>query len=132
MSSTDLAYIGDVVYELFVRSKFVWPSRRTKDLQTAVVSLVRAEFQAELLAKIRSSRTGFVLTSTENGILSRGRNAVGGSKNNRRSDPAAYQDATALEALIGYLYIDNRARCAELLEFIQPHLSSSSDEQQPS
>lgn len=41
MSSTDLAYIGDVVYELFIRSQFVWPSRRTKDLQAQVVALVR-------------------------------------------------------------------------------------------
>ena len=41
MSSTDLAYIGDVVYELLVRSQFVWPSRRTKDLQNQVVALVR-------------------------------------------------------------------------------------------
>ena len=43
MSSTDLAYIGDVVYELLVRSRFVWPSRRTKDLQNTVVALVRGK-----------------------------------------------------------------------------------------
>lgn len=121
MSSTDLAYIGDVVYELFVRSKFVWPSRRTTDLQNRVVAVVRAEFQAHLLAKIRSSETTFILTTYENGILSRGRNAVSGSKH-RKSNPVAYQDATALEALIGYLYIDDRSRCAHLLHSIAPFL----------
>lgn len=41
MSSTDLAYIGDVVYELMVRSKSVWPPKRTSDLQNEVVNLVR-------------------------------------------------------------------------------------------
>lgn len=44
MSSTDLAYIGDVVYELLVRSKKVWPSKRTSDLQQQVVRLVRGTF----------------------------------------------------------------------------------------
>jgi hypothetical protein len=43
MSSTDLAYIGDAVYELLVRSRTVWPSKRTSDLQTKVVGLVRGE-----------------------------------------------------------------------------------------
>jgi hypothetical protein len=41
MSSTELAYIGDVVYELMVRSKKVWPPKRTQDLQNQVVRLVR-------------------------------------------------------------------------------------------
>lgn len=44
MSSTDLAYIGDVVYELLVRSKKVWPPKRTSDLQNQVVRLVRGEW----------------------------------------------------------------------------------------
>jgi hypothetical protein len=41
MSGTELAYIGDVVFELFVRSRHVWPSKRTTDLQNLVVGLVR-------------------------------------------------------------------------------------------
>ena len=41
MSSTDLAYIGDVVYEMLVRSNKVWPPKRTSDLQQQVVQLVR-------------------------------------------------------------------------------------------
>ena len=44
MSSTDLAYIGDVVYEMLVRSNKVWPPKRTSDLQQQVVQLVRGEF----------------------------------------------------------------------------------------
>ena len=45
MSGTDLAYIGDVVYELFVRSRLVWPSKRTSDLQNQVVALVRGAYE---------------------------------------------------------------------------------------
>ena len=43
MSATDLAYLGDVVYELFIRSRTVWPPKRTSDLQKQVVALVRGE-----------------------------------------------------------------------------------------
>jgi hypothetical protein len=41
MSGTDLAYMGDVVYELFVRSRTVWPPQRTADRQDTAVALVR-------------------------------------------------------------------------------------------
>jgi hypothetical protein len=44
MSPTSLAYIGDSVFELFVRSRYVWPTRRTTDLQKIVVDKVRGEF----------------------------------------------------------------------------------------
>jgi hypothetical protein len=43
MSTSDLAYIGDVVYELFIRSRTVWPSKRTSELQLQVVALVRGK-----------------------------------------------------------------------------------------
>ena len=41
LSGTDLAYIGDVVYELYIRTRTVWPLKRTSDLQQQVVALVR-------------------------------------------------------------------------------------------
>lgn len=43
MNTSSLAYIGDVVFELFVRSRYVWPNRRMSDLQNKVVSVVRGE-----------------------------------------------------------------------------------------
>jgi hypothetical protein len=43
MSTASLAYLGDVVYELFIRSRYVWPSRRMSDLQDKVVSIVRGK-----------------------------------------------------------------------------------------
>jgi hypothetical protein len=41
LSGTHLAYIGDGVYELFVRSKLVWPPKSTTDLQQRAVGLVK-------------------------------------------------------------------------------------------
>ena len=41
MSPTDLAFIGDALYELLVRSRSVWPPKKTSNLQTLVVGLVR-------------------------------------------------------------------------------------------
>lgn len=43
MSASSLAYLGDVLYELFVRSRYIWPSRRMSDLQNKVVSIVRGK-----------------------------------------------------------------------------------------
>jgi len=114
MSGTDLAYIGDVVFELFIRSRHVWPSKRTSDLQNTVVSLVRAEHQSYILQKLKKS---FPLSEKENQVLMRGRNAVTKSKNRR--NPVAYQDSTALEALVGYLYINDKTRCEELLSWLE-------------
>ena len=44
MSASSLAYLGDVVFELFIRSRYVWPSRRMSDLQNKVVSVVRGKY----------------------------------------------------------------------------------------
>ena len=41
MSASALAYLGDVVFELHIRSQYVWPERRMSDLQNKVVSIVR-------------------------------------------------------------------------------------------
>jgi hypothetical protein len=43
MSAPSLAYLGDVVFELFIRSRYVWPNRRMPQLQNTVVSLVNGE-----------------------------------------------------------------------------------------
>jgi hypothetical protein len=44
MSASSLAYLGDVVFELFIRSRYVWPQRRMPQLQNTVVSLVNGEY----------------------------------------------------------------------------------------
>jgi ribonuclease III family protein len=118
MGPTALAYIGDVVFELFVRSRKLWPSRRTIDLQQQVVSLVNAEHQSRLLAELLET---FELLPDEVQILQRGRNSST-SKSNNRKNPKAYQDSTAIEALIGYLYITDKKRLEVLFNWMHVYL----------
>jgi len=81
---------------------------------------ITAEYQSQLLNRLRQQ---FDLTITEKQVLTRGRNSVSKSSNNRRN-PAAYQDSTALEALLGYLYITNSTRCGEVLGWIHTNMDN--------
>ena len=76
-----------------------------------------AEHQAKLLALLTEN---FALTTQELQIVVRGRNS-GSVKGNRRKTPA-YNDATALEALLGYVYITNKERCSEILNYLLVNL----------
>ena len=73
------------------------------------------------LRETTSDGPKFILTRLEEQVMNRGRNA-GAKTNHRKSNPKAYQDATALEALLGYLYISSPSRCTELLQWMEYHL----------
>ena len=100
MSSIGLAHMGDAVFEVLVRGWLCAHGKATgKGLHRATVELVRAPAQAEATEKILP-----LLTEEEQAVFRRGRNA------NVQSIPqnasrAQYQQATALEALIGWLYL---------------------------
>ena len=100
ISSIGLAHLGDAVYELLVRS---WPCAHGKatgkGLHRAAVELVRAEAQAE-----RGQRVLPMLTEEELAVYKRGRNAHVNSVPHSASR-ADYLRATALESLLGWLYL---------------------------
>jgi ribonuclease III family protein len=102
-----LAYLGDAVYELHVRLKYLQPPRNPNAYHKLVVSDVRAESQARQLDRIE-------LTASESDLVRRGRNAAGSAS--RQIDPNIYQKATGFEALIGYLYLSDRDRLARILQ----------------
>jgi len=106
-----LAYIGDAVYELYVRQAFLSPPLRLNDHHRRVVGQVRAERQAQHLDAIESA-----LSETELEIVRRGRNATG--RIPRRTDRTTYQRATSLEALIGYLYLCDDTRLTEIMGWL--------------
>ena len=81
-------------------------------------SHVIAEHQAKLLAMLHDS--SFYLSAKEKQILLRGRNSASATRN--RKNAVVYQDATALEALLGYVYLSDRKRCEDLLNWIYAHL----------
>ena len=108
LSPLALAYIGDAVYELFIRSRLLMPQKQVRIYHQQVVDHVRAEQQAYYLDCLRPR-----LTDTEIEVLRRGRNAASSRK--QRASIRDYQQATALEALIGYLYLTDPQRLIEVL-----------------
>ncbi|MEE3332671.1 MAG: ribonuclease III domain-containing protein [Ruminococcus sp.] len=113
-SPNTLAFIGDTVYELFVRESLVTEANRpVNELNKRKVSLVNCEAQAEAVRRITPS-----LTDEELSVYKRGRNAF--TKNTpKNSSVADYHSATGLEALFGYLYLSGRVdRLRELFEIV--------------
>jgi ribonuclease III family protein len=113
ISPSALAYLGDAVYELYVRRAFVFPPQRIQAYHQQVVSWVRAEAQAETLDQLVVH-----LTESELAVVKRGRNAA--PQRLKRVDPEIYQKATALETLFGYLHLTDPNRLMALLATIAP------------
>lgn len=103
-----MAYLGDAVYELYIRLHYLTPAKRPQLYHRVVVSQVRAECQAAHLQALLPH-----LTPEEVDWIKRGRNAA--KLRSRRMDLATYQQATGLETLIGYLYLTDPQRLIQLL-----------------
>ena len=103
ISSIGLAHLGDAVYELLVRTYLCANGKATgKRLHRATVELVCAPRQAALSERILP-----LLTEEESAVFKRGRNANVHTIAHNAS-VAEYRQATALEALFGWLYLHNR------------------------
>lgn len=103
LSPLTLAYVGDAVYELHVRTRLLAGGiSRPAQLHARATSLVRATAQAEAARAVE----GF-LTDEERAVLRRGRNAKPGHPP-RGADRADYHTSTGLESLIGFLYLSGR------------------------
>jgi ribonuclease-3 family protein len=111
LSPQALAYIGDAVFELFIRGCYLLPPRRLQTYHQQVVNQVRAEQQAASLQTLLPH-----LTSEETAILKQGRNAA--PSRGRRADAAVYGQATGFEALLGYLYLKDPERLTQLLQLL--------------
>ena len=100
-NSLVLAYIGDSVYELYIREYLVKKGFvKVKDLQNEAVKYVSAKGQALILKRLLNSDA---LTLEEQKIVKSARNHK--SHGSKSTDILTYKHATALEALIGYLYL---------------------------
>ena len=112
MSPLVWAYVGDAVYETYIR---VYLSMTTKlnphNLHIKSIEYVKAKSQAEILKKIQD-----ILTEEEKEIVRRGRN-TNTHHLPKNADMADYMYSTAFEALIGYLYLKgNEIRLKEILK----------------
>jgi ribonuclease-3 family protein len=109
LSPTALAYIGDAVYELYIRTRYLLPPKKIADYHGQVVAQVRAEAQAACVRQLEPH-----LTEAERDLLRRGRNGVHYTP--KRLSPKLYQEASSLETLMGYLYLTDPQRLSQLLE----------------
>ena len=111
-----LAYLGDAVYEVYIRNYLINKGiAKVIDLQNEAVKYVSAKNQNKILSYLTNNN---YLKPDELEIIRRGRNykREGHPKN---TDIMTYKMATGFEALIGYLYLDNKLeRLEEIINYI--------------
>ncbi len=113
LSPSVLAFVGDAVYGLYVRTYLAQVNRPSGQLHSLSVSLVNAAAQAEAFEIIKPS-----LTQEEMDIFKRGRNFRTGNTP-KNSTGGQYHTATGLETLFGFLYLSGKTeRADELFEII--------------
>lgn len=112
--SLELAFMGDTIFDLYVRRCIVRRGGKVQNMHRQAVSLVCNRAQSEALNRIEG-----LLTETEQGVVRRARNAHQNPP--RNANPADYHRATSIEALMGYLYLTGQqARLDELMQKALP------------
>lgn len=117
-SPLTLAYIGDCVYDLIIKTLVISEgNKQVKKLHQETSKIVQASAQSEMMRVIQE-----VLTEEEHAVYRRGRNAksVSPAKNQSLTD---YRRATGFEALMGWLYLqDDWKRMIDLIKIGLAHL----------
>lgn len=102
LSPLQLAYIGDSVYELLVRTYLITKGISVKNLHKATTNYVKAKAQARFAHELEDK-----LTEEEKAIIKKGRNAKSNTSP-KNTDIIDYKYATGFECLFGYLYLMNQ------------------------
>lgn len=107
-----LAYIGDVVYELYIRKYVISNSHaQVNKLHKKTIQYVSAKAQAHIIEVLDDE-----FTLEEKDIIPRGRNATANTVP-KNTDVITYKIATGFEALIGYLYLkEDIKRLEDIIE----------------
>ena len=111
-----LAYLGDTIYENYVRHYLINKGiSNVNDLQTASINYVSAKNQAKFLEELMEED---FFSEDEVNVIKRARNYKSNS-HPKNTDIITYKHATALEAIIGYLDLkDNKKRIDEIMNYI--------------
>lgn len=115
MNLRNYAYLGDAVWELFIREKTTILTNNAKKLHQITTNLVKTSCQCELLHYLEPN-----LTEEELELTRRARNLpipVG-----RRNIQTEYRQATAFEALIGWWHVNNKQRLQEIFQILDSKL----------
>ncbi len=121
-SPLTLAYIGDAVYDLIIRTLVVNKgNQQVQKLHKETITMVQASAQARMVTALNDQ-----LSEEEHAVYKRGRNAKSASpaKNQSISD---YHKATGFEALLGYLYLKKDWK--RMLELIRAGLDVLEDKE---
>ena len=110
MGPLQLAWLGDAVWELHQRMRRCRQPGRSADLHRAVVADVRANAQAHALDRLQEK--GF-LREEELEWVRKGRNKAG--RGPRKGEAGVYGKATGFETMVGWLFLQNPSRLAQLL-----------------
>lgn len=111
-----LAYIGDAVYEIYIREYLVKKGiAKVEDLQKEAVNYVSAKNQCKILEWLINKN---LLNEFELDIVKRGRNYKRTS-HPKNTDIITYKMSSGFEALIGYLYLNNdKDRLNEIISYV--------------
>ena len=109
------SYIGDCVWELFIRKHIINKTQNLKEMHSLTTKYVRAEFQADMINRIIDK-----LNEDELDIVHRSRNLK--MTINKKSNPRIHTLATAFEGLVGYLYLENPERLNEIFDIVEKEI----------
>lgn len=121
-SPLTLAYIGDSIYDLVIKSLVINEgNKQVQKLHAETSSLVQASAQSKMMRTIQE-----ILTEEEHAVYKRGRNvkSVSPAKNQSITD---YRRATGFEALMGYLYLNKDMK--RLIDLVKIGLDGLKEEQ---
>ena len=111
-----LAWLGDSVWELHQRLKYVHLPLKSKELHLSVVNEVKAQSQSKSLGHIEH-----LLNANEMDLIRRARNKT--KRYPKSSDPAIYSRATGFETLIGWLFLKDPKRLSTLFEYLEINMN---------
>ena len=115
MNLRNYAYLGDAVWELFVRKITILKTQNANELHKITTDRVNAKFQHDLLMEIQNE-----LTEEELELVRRGRNLPVPVA--RRTNQSDYRLATAFETLIGWWYDNDDRRLEEIFEKLKKNI----------
>jgi len=107
-----LAWLGDSVWELHQRLRYVHIPLKSRELHLSVVNEVKAQAQSKSLDEIEH-----LLSSNEINLIRRARNKT--KRFPKSSDPVVYSRATGFETLIGWLFLKDPKRLSIIFEYLE-------------
>ena len=111
-----LAWLGDSVWELHQRLKYVHYPLKSKELHLSVVNEVKAKSQSKSLGQIEH-----LLNTFEIDLIRRARNKI--KRIPKSLDPTIYSRATGFETLIGWLFLKDPQRLSTLFEYLEKKMN---------